>query len=248
MIKVDFHHHINTDPLDSHYVKYPIQDLICSAKASGLDAIAITCHESVPYDFKFAFDYAKSRDLLLLHGMEATVDGKHLLLINFDEYPKGVCSLSDVRYAKESSRKPLVISPHPFYPVGIAGADLLIDGADIIDAVEFSGLYTSMTPIFNKRALNFAKSASIPVVGNTDTHFLWQLGRTYTELPISSLSTDNILDSVASGIGTLKTSPLSWKHIIKFVHEAGGTPAFLQDCLSYMTNILKRTKIKSRGT
>src|SRR5258706_466015 len=73
MIRGDFHHHINSDPQDGSFVPHSAGELIDRAAATGLHVLAITCHESVPYDGD-ASRYAKERGVLLLRGMEATVE------------------------------------------------------------------------------------------------------------------------------------------------------------------------------
>ena len=122
----------------------------------------------------------RSAALLLLRGMEATVDGHHVLLLNFPEFPPGVCSMEEI--AARKTRDVAGDCAAPVLPGGVGhGGDTLANvSGHPFDAVEFSGLYTPLTRRFNRRAADYARHAGMPVVGNSDTHFLWQLGRTYT--------------------------------------------------------------------
>ena len=86
MLRADFHHHINTDPVDGGFVAHSAGELIDRAAAVGLNVVAITCHESIPYDAD-ATRYARERGIVLLRGMEATVDDCHVLLLNFRDFP-----------------------------------------------------------------------------------------------------------------------------------------------------------------
>src|SRR5574342_546605 len=122
MLRGDFHHHIDADPVDGSFVRHSAGALIDHAVAKGLNVLAITCHDAIPYDGD-ATRYAAARGVLLLRGMEATVDGHHVLLLNFREWPTGPCSMAEVRALKTPGA--LVIAPHPFYPTGIAGAATL---------------------------------------------------------------------------------------------------------------------------
>ncbi|HVM96617.1 MAG TPA: PHP domain-containing protein, partial [Candidatus Acidoferrales bacterium] len=176
MLRADLHHHFNADPVDK-FVQHSIGELIDRAASIGLNVLAVTCHEAIPYDDD-AVRYAAEKGIILLRGMEATVGGGHVLLINFPEFPGGVCTMAEIAAAKGPDS--LVISPHPFYPTIEAAAQALIDNSEVFDAVEFSGMYSALTRRFNRQAVEFARSAELPVVGNSDTHFLWQMGHTYT--------------------------------------------------------------------
>jgi len=240
MLRADFHHHINTDPCDGSFVRHSAGALIDRAAAIGLDVLAITCHESVPYD-QGATRYAADRGILFLRGMEATVDGHHALLLNFREFPRGVCTMADVTARK--SPDAMVIAPHPFYPAAVAGGDLLVQDGAVFDAIEFSGLYTPLTQSFNRRALEHARKANLPVVGNSDTHFLWQLGRTYTLIDAAP-EPAAVLEAVRRGRVRLVTQPLSWVHLMRFILESHSTVRTLRDSLLYMFQVLQRTRVR----
>lgn len=238
MLRADFHHHIDTDPVDGKFVRHSAGELIDRAAAAGLNVLAITCHESVPYDGD-ATRYAAERGVLLLRGMEATVDGHHVLLLNFPEFPPGVCSMEEIAARKTDGA--LVVAPHPFYPVGMGMGETLAAFPDLFDAVEFSGLYTPLTRRFNRRAADYARHVGVPVIGNTDTHFLWQLGHTYTLIDARP-ELAAVIDAIRRGRVQLVTQPLTWRHVVRFVVASGGTTDFLRDSLSYMVRILRRTR------
>jgi len=238
MLRGDFHHHINTDPVDRTFVSHSAGELIDRAAALGLNVLAITCHQSVPYDGD-ATRYAAARGILLLRGMEATVDGHHVLLLNFRDFPPGVCSMADVIAHKD--REALVIAPHPFYPAGVAGGETLAAHREVFDAVEFSGLYTPLTRVFNRRVMAHAQRARLPVVGNTDTHFLWQLGRTYTLIDAPPEPTA-VIEAIRRGRVQLVTRPLSWVQLLRFLTESHSTVPTLRGALRYMLRVQRRTQ------
>ncbi len=238
MLRADFHHHINTDPCDGKFVRHSAGDLVDRAVAVGLNVLAITCHESLPYDGDIV-GYAARRGVLLLPGMEATVDGHHVLLLNFEEFPPGVCTISDIMARK--TRDALVIAPHPFYPTGIAGGETLLRHTPLFDGVEFSGLYTALTRRFNRRAAQHARSAGLPVIGNSDTHFLWQMGRTYTLIDAAP-EPAAVMEAVRLGRVRLMTTPLSWVDVLRFVVASHSTAQMCGDSLRYLLRILRRTR------
>jgi predicted metal-dependent phosphoesterase TrpH len=243
MLRGDLHHHINTDPVDGSFVRHSAGELIDRAAAIGLNFLAITCHKSVPYD-EDAVRYAKERGILLLRGMEASVDGRHVLLLNFREFPSGVCSMADIAACK--TPEAMVIAPHPFYPVGIAGGDLLSSHQGLFDAIEFSGLYTPLTQRFNRRALEHARVAGLPVVGNSDTHFLWQMGRTYTCINAAPEAAA-VLDAIRCGRVQLVTRPLSWVELVRFVANSEPMVHGLRQGLLYMLQVLRRTRLQGQA-
>lgn len=238
MLRGDFHHHIDTDPMDGRFVRHSAGQLIDRAAALGLNVLAITCHESLPYDGDVE-RYAAERAVLLLRGMEATVEGQHVLLLNFPEFPPGICTMQDV--AAYKTPESLVISPHPFYPTGIAGRDALIRHGEVFDAVEFSGLYTALTGRFNRQATEHARRAHLPVVGNTDTHFLWQLGYTCTLIDAAP-ETAAVVEAIRCGRVQLITRPLSWLQLARFIIEGQATVSTFLDGMRYMLEVLRRTR------
>jgi predicted metal-dependent phosphoesterase TrpH len=242
VLRADFHHHIDADPLDGKFVHHSAGALIDHAAAVGLHVLAITCHESVPYDGDAA-RYAAGRGVLLLRGMEATVEGHHVLLLNFPEFPPGVCGMGEI--AARKTRDAVVIAPHPFYPVGMGMGDTLAKYPGIFDAVEFSGMYTPLTRRFNRRAADYARHAGMSVVGNSDTHFLWQLGHTYTliDAPAEPAA---VIQALRNGRTRVVTRPLSWLHVVRFIVASGGTVDSLRDSFKYLRRVLRRTRTARR--
>lgn len=242
MLRGDLHHHINHDPVDGRFIRHSIGELIDHAAASGLQVLSVTCHESRPYDQR-AISYAADKGVLLLPGMEATVNGQHVLLLNFREFPSGICSTADIAALKDADA--LVIAPHPFYPTGIAGGDILREHWRLFDAIEFSGMYTGLTKVFNRRAQEFAESAGLPVVGNTDTHFLWQLGRTFSWIDAAP-DKESVLSAIRHGRVKVSTRPLSWHHAARFIHQSGSTRNTMVDAFRFMRKVLRRTQAAER--
>ncbi len=238
MLRGDFHHHIDADPVDGRFVCYSIGALIDHAATLGLQVLAVTCHESVPYDGA-AVRYAADKGILLLRGMEATVARQHVLLLNFRDFPPGICTMDEIAARKDPGA--LVIAPHPFYPTAVASGELLRAYPSVFDAVEFSGMYTQLTPHFNRQAEAFARSAGLPVVGNTDTHFLWQAGRTFTWIDAPA-DKDAVLDAIRHGRVQVSSRPLSWHQVVRFIHGAHATTGTVRDGLQYMRKILRRTR------
>ena len=80
MLKVELHSHTADDPLDP--IPYSTRDLIDRAAVLGYDALAITLHDR-QLDVRPLEAYAADRGLILIPGIERTIEGKHVVLLNF---------------------------------------------------------------------------------------------------------------------------------------------------------------------
>ncbi len=208
MLKIDFHIHTADDCKESH-LGYSSKDIIDKASKLGFNAISITQHDWFQFNDEL-FNYAKSKNILLIPGIEKTIEGVHVLLINLK---------SDLKILKlsELSKLPddvLIIAPHPFYPFGYSLKNKLLKHRHLFDAIEFSAIYLNSFNKYNKKVLSFAKKFGKPVVGNSDLHNLNLFNCTYT-LVDSKLTVNSIIESIKVGKVVLKTKPLSLSQFIK---------------------------------
>jgi predicted metal-dependent phosphoesterase TrpH len=205
MIKVELHAHTDDDPSD--YIPYSARRLIERAAALGYGALAITLHDRYTDPAPLA-SYARDHGITLLSGIERTVAGRHLLLINFPPAAGDVRSFEDVRQLKMRTQG-LVVVPHPYFPLGHSlGPSLLEAHASLIDAVEVNAMYARGLD-FNRRAIAWAAAHGKPVVGNSDLHRLSQLGTTWSMVD-SEPEPDAICEAIRAGRVTLHTRRLSW--------------------------------------
>ena len=135
MLKVELHAHTASDPCD--YVPHSTRDLIDRASALGYDALAVTLHDRY-YDPSADRDYASGKGVLLLAGVERTLAGRHVLLVNFPGECATVRDFADIRDLKARYPHGLVVAPHAFYPIGSALSGEVERWADLIDAVPAS--------------------------------------------------------------------------------------------------------------
>lgn len=213
MIKVELHAHTAQDPCD--YIPHSTRDLIDRASRLGYGAVAITLHDR-HYDPAPDQAYAQSRGLLLIQGIEKTIQGRHMLLLNFPAESEAVASFEDLRQLRARHPRGLVIAPHAFYPIGSAIGDDADRHADLIDAIEVNSMFTSWLD-FNGQAVRWARANGKPVVGNTDLHLLEQLGTTYT-LVDAPPDADAICDAIRAGRVELQSTALpSWRAASIFV-------------------------------
>jgi predicted metal-dependent phosphoesterase TrpH len=211
MLKVELHSHTGDDPVDR--IPHTTFELIDRAVALEYDALAITLHERQLDLGRFA-PYAADRGLLLIPGVERTIEGKHILLLNFKAGAEDVRTFSDL--ARLKSRRPgLIIAPHSYFPSSVCLRGDLKRHAGLFDAVERNAMFTR-TVDFNRRAERWAKQNGKPIVGNCDVHRLAQLGTTYS-LVDAPPDADAICEAVAAGRVRVESRPLTWMEVARFL-------------------------------
>jgi predicted metal-dependent phosphoesterase TrpH len=204
MLKVELHTHTSDDPVDC--IRHTITDLVDRAAALGYHALAITLHER-QIDVRPFRPYAAERGIVLVPGIERTIQGRHVLLLNFRRGTEDVRTFEEL--ARLKAREPgLVIAPHPYFPARSCLRADLDRHAALFDAVERNAMFTASLD-FNVRAERWAARHGKPVVGNCDVHRLRQLGTTYS-LVDAAAETDAICAAVAEGRVRVVSRPLTW--------------------------------------
>lgn len=175
MLKVELHAHTIDDPLDD--IPHSTPELIDRAAQLGYQAVAITLHDR-QLDVRPFASYASERGVTLIPGIERTIEGRHVLLLNFSSATESVQSFDDVARLKSRERG-IVVAPHAFYPIHSALRSKMDRYAHLFDAVEYNAMFTSLLN-FNAPAARWARAHIKPMVGNGDIHRLRQLGTTYS--------------------------------------------------------------------
>ena len=204
MLKVELHAHTANDPCD--YIPHTTRDLIDRASALGYDALAVTLHDRY-YDPAADREYASAKGVVLISGVERTLESRHVLLLNFPGECATVRDFAEIRALKIRYPHGLVVAPHAFYPIGSALSGEVDRWADVIDALEVNSMFTSWLN-FNNRAVRWAKAHGKPLVGNTDLHLLGQMGTTYS-LVDAARNADAICEAIRAGRVEVRSTALS---------------------------------------
>jgi predicted metal-dependent phosphoesterase TrpH len=203
VLKVDLHLHTAEDPVDQ--ISHTATGLVDRAARLGFGALAITLHDRQFADACVSA-YARERGITLIPGAERTVEGRHVLLLNFPASAvESVRTFDDVARLKARADG-LVIAPHPYFPDPSCLRSRLDACADLFDGVEWSYFWTRGIN-FNARAARWAREHGKALVGNSDLHDLRQLGRTYSliDAPRDAAA---ICDAIRKGRITLRTEPV----------------------------------------
>jgi predicted metal-dependent phosphoesterase TrpH len=203
VLKVELHSHTSDDPLDS--IPYSTFQLIERAAALDYDALAVTLHDR-QLDLAPFSGYARERGIVLIPGIERTIQGRHVLLLNFRRGTEDVRTFDDL--ARLRACEPgLVIAPHPYFPSTASLRGRLSRHAALFDAVEYNGMFTARLN-FNDMAERWARAHGKPMVGNGDVHRLEQLGTTYS-LVAAEADAEAICDAIRNGNVRVKARPHS---------------------------------------
>src|SRR5471032_890508 len=111
MLKVELHAHTSDDPVDT--IPHTTVELIDHAATLGYDALAITLHDH-QLDLRELTPYAADRGIVLIPGVERTIEGRHVLLLNFARGTEDVRTFADLARLKKRVSG-LVVAPHPFF-------------------------------------------------------------------------------------------------------------------------------------
>jgi predicted metal-dependent phosphoesterase TrpH len=204
MLKVELHAHTSDDPVDR--IPYTLTQLIDRAALLGYHALAVTLHER-QLDVRPFAAHAADRGIVLIPGVERSIEGRHTLLLNFRSGAQDVRTFDDLSRLKR--REPgLVVAPHPFFPAPSCLGERLTRYATLFDAVERNAMFTA-TVDFNRRAERWAAEHGKPIVGNGDVHRLRQLGTTYSIVEAEP-DPDSICAAIAAGRVRVESRPLTW--------------------------------------
>ncbi len=211
-IKTDFHLHAIGDPED-HFISHSGKELIDVAAIKNYKCMSITNHNHVLFseDLK---EYAQSKNILLIPGTEKTIEGKHVLLINFKN-PLDIKNFKDLLNHKNENN--LVIAAHPFFPAFYSLGSKLEQNIKCFDAIEYCHFHTKNINIYNQKAQKIAQKYNLPMVGNSDTHSIkLQFGNTFSLVTLQSdnITIENVIHAIKQKKVEVYSNPLTMFRLI----------------------------------
>lgn len=210
MLKADLHVHTREDRED--FLLHSAKDLIRAASRLRFDVLAIANHNTLTYSRGLA-DYAKRHGIFLIPAMEAGINRKHVLLLNYLK-DKPVRRFEELEKLREENV--FVVAAHPFYPRYTCIKNMLFDYQELFDAVEVSHFYTAWFNRFNEMAENAAKKLSKPLIATSDLHYLPFFNTAYTLIDAEP-DIDSLLEAIRRNRSRIFTSPMP---LINYTAEA----------------------------
>jgi predicted metal-dependent phosphoesterase TrpH len=231
-LKVELHTHTDFDPQDQ--IDYSAHQLIDEAARQSFEVLAITCHDALQWSPSLA-EYAASAGILLIPGVEATIEGKHVLIYGLEHFREPM-TFKQLRALRQSHPNVFTIAPHPFFPGGSCLGQKLVRYHDCFDAIEYSHFYTRRIN-FNERAVRAASALNRPLLGTSDVHVLRQLGKTYTFLTVADRNLVSVATAIKAGQVELVTAPMTGREL---------TSIGLQMKLIDPQSVLRRLRLLSK--
>jgi len=216
MLKSDFHAHTNY-VIPKHDSKLSPKQIIDFAASKGYEVFSITEHAcwlhwggrlqyfKNPVSTYFHIkDYAKKKGILLIPGVETIVEGKEIVLLNFEDDAKKIKTFADVERLKDENVT--IMAPHPFYKRPSCLMEKLTEHIKIFDAIEYCHFYTYFINL-NKEAVEVAKKYNKPLVATSDAHDFNQINTNFTMVD-SEKNIDSVLEAVRKNKIKIVSRPL----------------------------------------
>jgi predicted metal-dependent phosphoesterase TrpH len=172
-LKVDLHSHTwySADSLTSP------ERLIARARAAQLDRIAVTDHDAIDGALEA---HARAPDLVIVGEEIRCACLTEVIGLFLQSWIPGGMSLEETAAAIREQNG-VVFIPHPFAYLrgGAEKAAKALPYADIVEVFNSRAFY----PDWNRKAKEQAARREIPEAACSDSHFPWEFGRAYTEMP-----------------------------------------------------------------
>lgn len=226
LLKTNLHLHTADDPKDK--ISYSIYQAIDHAQKKGFNVLALTCHKKYAYKKEYA-DYATTKNILLIPGIEASIEKRDVLILNCDKNIEKIKTFPELKLYKKNNPQIFIIAPHPFVPY-LPPKSLgkkLLENIDLFDAIEITVFSNSLFN-FNKKAVKIAEKYHKPFIATSDTHFLKGLdyGFSLIEIPTPQekippdLNIKIIFSAIQGKKFKNKTTPLNPLLLLEFIIKA----------------------------
>lgn len=187
LIKADLHVH-TTYSNDSLITP---KDLIYYSKKRGLNAVAVTDHNSLDGAYKIA----KETDFLIIPGMEVSSADGHIVALNMHELiPRGLSAVDTVDLIHKAGGVAIACHPYVYFKGCLQG-----NVCEAFDAIEVINARAFPFKSSVKKAEEAAERLNLSRVAGTDAHYGPQIGYGYTEIEVSEPTVEAIAKAIVDG-------------------------------------------------
>jgi predicted metal-dependent phosphoesterase TrpH len=174
-MKIDLHTHT----FCSKDSRNQYDRVVDSVRRAALDGIAVTDHD----EFRGALEMKRRSPFVVIPGEEIKTNRGEIIGLFLREWiPPGLDPLDTVERIHEQGG--LAYVPHPFDEVRGSRIDrgALDVVAPHIDILEVFNARNAL-PVFNRRALEYARDHNVLAGAGSDTHTYSEYGRAYVDIP-----------------------------------------------------------------
>jgi predicted metal-dependent phosphoesterase TrpH len=211
MLKANLHFHAGDDP--EHRLDYTVRTGIDRAHALGFQVLAVTCHHRV-LATREDEAYARERGILLIPGVELTVEGCHVVVLNVDRTAESARTFGALAAFRTAHPECFVIAPHPYFRFGFSLGAKLERHRECFDAIECSWFHSRSFDL-NRRAERFASDHGLPYLATSDTHYLHHLDRAYASIDAREPTAAAVFRAIREGRFTNTAPAVSfWRTMV----------------------------------
>jgi predicted metal-dependent phosphoesterase TrpH len=170
--------------------RYGPEEVFKRARKIGLDAVAITDHDTMDAIKIAEKAHKRYKDIIFIPGEEITTTAGHIIALGIKkEIPPGITPEKAVEEIKKQGG--ISIAPHPFAPYGIRSwiFRLPFDG---IETLNVWGTFLRL----NRKAQRAIKLIDVAEIGSSDAHSLSTIGKMYTEFNVKKRTSEAVLEAI----------------------------------------------------
>jgi hypothetical protein len=195
--------HIHTREAEP-FIAYNAREMIVRAGREGYQVLSISNHDVQTFSEDLSA-FARDHGIVLIPGVEVTVEDRHVLVYNADVSVDKIKTFAGLR--RYRTPEWLVIAPHPFFPAAYCLREKLWQEIELFDAIEFSHFYTPRVD-FNRAAVKLARALGLPLIGTSDSHLDEQFGTTFS-LVDAAPTVEAVVAAIKAGHLSVVSRPLS---------------------------------------
>lgn len=203
-MRADMHLHSRHSP-DSSLEAAEIARL---AKARGLEAVALTDHNTVSGHGAMA-EACKAEGLLFIPGIEVTSKEGHILAYGVKTAPtSGRLAVETIEEIHALGGIASAAHPERVY-TGLHTAVVRAAGFDAVEAFN-----SQSAAIHNFRARRVAEELRLPVTGGSDAHSPGRVSKGYLSMELHPASTDDAIHQILKGKNEVGGERLSFRSVL----------------------------------
>ncbi len=190
LLKIDLHVHTC---YSSDGITTP-KDIVAFSKRRGLDGVAITDHGTVAA----ALQLAKTKDLIVIPGVEIETSHGHLLALNVTKPISSKLSHHEIieRIHEDGG---IAVAAHPIAISRIGWKPRMLEHMRThLDAIEVINSATFPFALSTRLSRNLAVRFNLPQTAGSDSHMPETIGMAYTLIDADP-ETDEIIEAIRRG-------------------------------------------------